>query len=192
MHYAIDALKHEVVLNSHSSFTCHSQDMVSSVLTLQVSTSFLTILLVFFYNFPKCTVTSSWTPFLPLSHNPFISILKNLLKADLHKENIVMTLTYKEISNLEVNHNLHTWAPSRLPPWSHVNHLRSTEVLFVVPLLHCGISCILTDLFPPLHHHPQLYTPIIFLFFLQDTASAISYLRMLPWAARGQQDLFCL
>lgn len=127
--------------------------MVSSVLTLQVSTSFSTILLVFFYNFPKCTVTSSWTLFLPPSHKPFIFILKNLLKTDLHKENIVMTLTYKKISNLEVNHNLHTWAPSHFPPWSHVNHLRCTEFLFVVPLLHCGISYKPTDLFPPLHHH---------------------------------------
>lgn len=154
--------------------------MVPSVLTLHVSTSFLTILLIFFYNFPKCTVTSSWTLFLPLSHNPFISILKNLLKTDLHKENIVMTLTYKK-KNLK--------SGSQPQPSYLGTLLLATLIPCQSPPLHRSpVCCALTALWDLMHTYRFVPTPPspfiavythIFLFLIQDTANATSYLCMI-------------
>lgn len=165
--------------------------MVPSVLTLHVSTSFLTILLIFFYNFPKCTVTSSWTLFLPLSHNPFISILKNLLKTDLHKENIVMTLTYKKKS--QIWKSTTTFIPGH-PLACHPDSMSITSLAQKSCLL-CPYCTVGSHAYLQICSHPSItiHSCIHPHLSLPHSGHSQCYLIPLhdPWAARGQQGLFC-
>lgn len=92
----MDAPKHEVLLCSPASPTCHSKDILLSVLTLQVPASeSLSNSACAFLQHAEVPVTSLDSLF-SLSQ----PLLLHLLKSDLHKENTVMTLRQKKKSQI--------------------------------------------------------------------------------------------